>query len=315
MQSRNIRAYSVVSSPFRVGFLIMAKTLLEQNAHHAVSFRVLYHPELSPLPLEHREWIASRVPNVEFVEVDLAPYSNIFQLRDRVFQTPRRLWAAFFVLDSFRDDSTDADVLCLDSDMICMGPLEDDLFVREGFGAVEALSRAGAPRGFFNTGVMSIARDARGHDAFMKIMGMKDARGYHPDSGRADQAVMSLIYTPKNAICLPSRYNLTRRSAPTSNLEEYLARERCVFFHYVGSKPWHVSVDERDTDDTAAVALWDRTVRRHLSDADYVAYLEEWRDVSRRKAKEYVAEVLARPKGWAALWSRVQRLAARLYGR
>jgi len=284
-----LRIYSVVSDPFRFGFLVMARTLLANNPDRDISFRVLYHPELSPLDASHRQWLAAAVPNLEFVEVDLAPYANVFHLRDNAFHTPRRLWAAFLILEAFRD-ATEGQVLCLDSDMICLGPLEADLFDGDDFRAVEARSPKGKRLGYFNTGVMRIGRSFRGPDAYRRVMSTSSAKGYNKRAGRADQALLSLIYTPKNAGSVDRRYNVTRRQVPNTNVRHHLAHRRAVFFHYVGAKPWHVSLDPRDMKGVEAESLWDTVVRDHLTPDEYVRYLEDWRDLSRKLVRSHLKE-------------------------
>jgi hypothetical protein len=272
--SRDIRAYSVVSNAFRFGFLVMARSLLAQNPHHRVTFVVVHHPELSALDEEYRHWLQSQLPNIEFRVPELEDYRKIFRLRDEVFRTPKRLWAAFFILEAFRDDF-EGEVLSLDSDMICMGQLEDDLFDGPGFKAVEALSPRHVPLGFFNTGVMSIGREHRGKEAFQRLMTEADASRYNQKAGRADQALLNLFYSPANATCLPWRYNMTRRHVPPVGVEEFLRERGAVFFHYVGEKPWHVSLDRRDLRGLEAEQLWDRVVKEVLTPEAYVRYLEE----------------------------------------
>lgn len=322
---RRVRVYSVVSDSFRYGFFAMATTLLEKNPELDVTFKVVHHPELSLLREEHRAWLAERIPNVEFVVPDLESYRGLFQLRDQVFETPRRLWAAFFILEAFADEF-DGDVLSLDSDMICLGRLEDDLFLESGFGAIEARLGGGECLGYYNTGVMSIARDRRGKAAYERIVNHTDASTYDPTTGRADQALLSLIYRPSNSTPLPWRYNVTRRQVPSRHVEANLAERNTVFFHYVGAKPWHVSVDKRDINGEEAEALWDRTIARLLTHDEYRAYLEFWRDSSRHIVRESIRERLT-PKlpvvrrknrvaklGRAVL-RRVRRLARRLLGK
>jgi hypothetical protein len=309
---RSIRVYSVVSDNFRQGFLVTARTVLNMNPHHDISFRIVHHPELSPLSAEHREWLASRVPRLDFHEPDLALYENIFRLRDDVFNTPKRLWAAFFILEVFADEFA-GDVVSFDSDMICLGPLDDDLFVHDGFGAVEARDHLGTGLGYFNTGVMSIARSHRGRAKYLEILNHTDATGYDPHTGKADQALLSLLYRPTPSNSLPWRYNVTRRHVPTTGVVAHLASMRAVFFHYVGAKPWHVSLDRRDAASSEADEFWDQTVRQHLTDSEYITYLEEWRDRSRELARDHLQTCRPRAsghrkrRGWLASIKRVLR--------
>jgi len=284
-----LRIYSVVSNPFRYGFLVMARTVLATNPSREISFRVLHHPELSPLDASYREWLGQCIPQLEFVEADLSAYENIFHLRDKVFHTPRRLWAAFLILEAFADDGP-GQVLCLDSDMICLGPLEDDLFADSDFRAVEARAPKGQPLGYFNTGVMRIGRDVRGPDAYRKVMSTRSGKGYNYRAGRADQALISLLFTPKNASCIDGRYNVTRRQVPATGVRKRLGEMRAVFFHYVGAKPWHVSLDRRDLKGLEAEALWDGVVKDSLTTDEYIGYLEDWRDLSRKLVRTHVKE-------------------------
>jgi lipopolysaccharide biosynthesis glycosyltransferase len=284
-----IRIYSVVSNPFRYGFLVMARTVLASNPGRQISFRVLFHPELSPLDPNYRQWLGECIPSIEFLEADLSNYENIFHLRDKVFHTPRRLWAAFLILEAFADDEP-GQVLCLDSDMICLAPLDEDLFAEKGFRAVEACSPKGKPLGYFNTGVMRIGRDARGPDAYRWVMSTRSGAGFNYRAGRADQALLSLLYTPKNASCVDGRYNVTRRQVPHTGVKERLANMRAVFFHYVGAKPWHVSLDRRDLKGIEAEALWDAVVRENLTQVEYIGYLEAWRDLSRKLVRTHIKE-------------------------
>jgi|GEM_PF-2366829 len=292
--ANHVLVYSVVSDPFRFGFMIMARTLLAHNPNLSFTFRVLWHPEICPLQQEHRDWLASHVSNVEFCEVDLSTYDNMFRLRDETFRTPRRLWAAFLILEAFRDDSRESHVLCLDSDMICMGPLDPELLRPNGFAAALALRPNGSSRGCFNTGVMAIGPDCRGHERYLEMMNMRDTSHYHPSSGRADQALISLFYRPSNAITLPKRYNVTKRQVPKVGVREYLESIDTVFYHYVGAKPWHVSLEVKDRYDDESVAIWDEVVRKHLSDQEMLTYLESWRDSSRTIAKAKMDEELDR---------------------
>ena len=323
--SRRIRVYSVVSDSFRYGFFVMAKTLLEHNGHHDIALRVVYHPELSPLSDDNRAWLQARLPNLEFHVADLENYRGLFKLRDEVFETPRRLWAAFFILEAFADDF-EGDVLSLDSDMICLGPLEDDLFPASGFGAIEARLGSGEGLGYYNTGVMSIARDRRGRAEYDRIVNHTDASSYDPNTGRADQALLSLIYRPSNSHALPWRYNVTRRHVPRWGIEADLEARRAVFFHFVGAKPWHASLDKRDVHGGDAEALWDRTVERVLTPQEYKAYLEFWRDTSRDLAREHVRDRLTPrlripprknlpAKLFRAVKRRIRRLVLRMLGR
>ncbi len=287
MSRRRVVVHTVVNNPFRFGLVVTARTLFEQNPDLDIEYRVLYHDEISPLDIEHREWIRSHVPNVEFVHVDIAPYANIFRLRDEVFRTPKRLWAAFLILDAFRASSEDAAVICLDCDMICTGPLGPEIFIEKGFAAVEARSQSGKPLGFFNTGVMAIGRDHRGEDVFERIMSISDTSAYVPTSGKADQAVLSLFLRPDNAISLPPRYNVTRRQMPSKGVLAELIEREAVFFHYVGAKPWSVSLDPRDHDNDEALALWDETVSRLFSLDEQIEYFRFFRSEARRDAMAF----------------------------
>jgi hypothetical protein len=281
---RRILVYTVVNDPFRFGLVVTARTLLAQNPDLDVHYRIVYHDELSPLAAAHREFIARHVPSVEFVHVDVAPYANIFRLRDEVFATPKRLWAAFLILEAFREANEGATVLCLDCDMICTGPLGPEILRDDGFAAVEARSREGKPLGFFNTGVMVIGRDHRGPEVFERIMSVTDTSRYVPSSGKADQAVLSLIYRPDNASCLPPRYNVTRRQLTGLDVRAELERRAAVFFHFVGAKPWSVSLDARDGYEHGALDLWDETVASLLTPEEHLEYLRFFRSLARHDA-------------------------------
>jgi len=285
--SEPIRVYSVLSDPFRYGFMVMARTVLAQNPERDISFRILWHREYSPLSAEHQAWLAAGVPRLEFVEVDLSTYDGIFRLRDRLFKTPRRLFAAFLILEAFRDDGP-GQVLCLDSDMICVGPFDEDLFEGDDFKAVEARKPKGEPLGYYNTGVMRIGRAHRGAEAYARIMSFDDVSKYQKKTGAADQALLAMMYRPTNSTALPWRYNVTRRHVPRKEVVEHLRGMSAVFLHYVGAKPWHVSIDHRDLGHSDAERLWDRTVRQYLTAEEHVAYLEEWRDISREHVRSYL---------------------------
>lgn len=289
---RRVVVNTVVNDPFRFGLVVTARTLFEQNPNLDVTYRVLYHDEISPLAPAHREWIRSHVPNVEFVHVDIGPFSNVFRLRDEVFRTPRRLWAAFLILDAFREEALGTTVLCLDCDMICTGPLGPEILDERGFAAVEARTQGGKPLGFFNTGVMVIGPEHRGRAIFERIMGVSDTSGYVPTSGKADQAVLSLILRPDNSRSLPARYNVTRRQLPPRSVRAELTQREAVFFHYVGAKPWSVSLDPRDKDGDEALRLWDETVERLFSLEDQVEYLRFFRDQARRDAMAHALRPL-----------------------
>jgi hypothetical protein len=296
---RSIRIYSVVSNSFRFGFLVMARTVLRHNPEHDIQFVVVHHPQLSALDEEHRRWLESEVPNLEFRVPDLGPYEKIFWLRDKVFKTPRQLWAAFFILEAFADPF-EGEVLSLDSDMICLQSFSEELFAGEDFKAVEALDGQRRPLGFFNTGVISLGRAVRGPRAFERLMREADPLRYMERAGKADQALLSLFFTPRNARSLPWRYNMTRRHVPARGVEPFLKEQGAVFFHFVGEKPWHVSLDPRDLQAGEAEALWDRVVCEILSPTAYVKYLESWRDISRAHGRAHIQRLESLP-----LWRRI----------
>jgi hypothetical protein len=285
MNASRLRIYTVLSEPFRYGFLMMARTLLAQNRAFDFEWRILHHPDISPLTEKTRVWLSARIPNLRFVAVDVADYENVFRLRDDVFQTPPRLWAAFLILEAFRDADPDVHVLCLDSDLICLGSLGPEVLRDTGFAAVEARADDGSPMGFFNTGVMAIGKDHRGERAFRRLMALRDAKKYDPAVGKADQALLSLFYTPDTASRLDWRFNVTKRHVPQVGVEDFLRGKNTVFFHFVGAKPWNISLDSRDVRDHEVVALWDRTVDEFLERDETLGYLEEFRDASRRIAR------------------------------
>ncbi len=315
MSPSKIRIYTVLSEPFRYGFLMMARTLAARNPNLEVDLRVLYNPELSPLSEKTREWLSVRVPNARFISVDLGDYENVFRLRDEVFKTPPRLWAAFLILEAFRDGDPDVHVLCLDSDLICMAPLGADVLRDTGFAAVEARTDDGRPMGFFNTGVMAIGKDHRGDEPFRRIMALRDTNEYDPSVGKADQALLSLFYTPENADQLDWRYNVTKRHTPATGVGEFLNQKDTVFFHFVGSKPWHVSLDTRDITDHEVVDIWDAVVEEHLEPEEMIGYLKAFRDTSRNMTRNHASAKVAKGAQVPPLLHKIARRVRRVVRR
>ena len=79
MSARHLRIYTVLSDPFRYGFLMMARTLLARNPGLELELCVLHNPELCPLGERTRAWLSARLPNLRFISVDTSANRGVLR--------------------------------------------------------------------------------------------------------------------------------------------------------------------------------------------------------------------------------------------
>ena len=92
---------SVVNDDFVPGFIVLLTSILKHNPWFNLKVKVLYGVAHSMLSLENQEELLKIYNNIEFVLVDERRYTNIYKQRDGVLNTPKRLHAAFYILEAF----------------------------------------------------------------------------------------------------------------------------------------------------------------------------------------------------------------------
>ena len=260
---RRTAVVTVVTDDFADGAVVLLKTFRRHHPDTDCSIVVLHNPEVARLSPVSMNLLRSTEPNIEFREVDLAAYERIATQRDRVLKTPERLLAAFVIIDAFR--LTDFDrVVCLDSDMLVLGPLDEILDSSAEFAAVTAVDEwTGEPRGYFNTGVMVIGRPHLTGETFHDIVSNTVMTSADRERGKADQAVLNRYFETRPHDRLAQKFNVTKRMVPDTAgpLDALLRQLDARILHFVGAKPWTVNWSERDWGYESAEALW---IAEHL---------------------------------------------------
>jgi hypothetical protein len=269
MQDNTVIA-SVLSENFVAGFVVMERTLREQNPGWDMPVVIIQSHE-APLSDFAKGLIREHCQNVHFATANPARLAPTLRFARDVIGTPPRLWPAFSILEAISWSGFDR-VITLDSDMVILGSLAPLLATRAPFSAVRARnSRTDAPAGFFNTGVMVFNRAMLLGFDVEKIPDYIGSRRPRPGTGLADQAVLNMLVHNRHVGWLPERFNTTKRSVgarlglPLPEAPEvaaWLLREDIRVLHYVGEKPWDRKVRAREEDYASVEAVWHETAER-----------------------------------------------------
>lgn len=259
---------SVVSDDFVAGFIVMERTLRETNPGWRYPM-VAIDSEGAPLSAAARDVIREHCENVHFARANTRALEPVHAYARDVIGTPPRLWPAFAVLETTRWDAFDR-VIAIDSDVIVRGSLAPLLHTEASFSAVRARqAETDRPMGYFNTGVMVMRRPMLVGFEMERIRDHLGDRQPVPGTGKADQAVLNMLW--HNAVMgyLPDRFNFTKRSlmirlaaeAPEAledprAIDAWLERNRIAIFHYVGEKPWNYKVRAREQAYGGIDELW-----------------------------------------------------------
>lgn len=290
---------SVVNDGFTPGFVVMERSLRETNPDWDFPIRVI-HSSLNPLSEQSIAVIEDHCDNVEFVLADDRMLRPIHTYAREVIKTPERLFPAFSILEAFQWSDADQ-VIALDSDMIILGSLEPLRHAVRPFNACRARMTIGnEPAGFFNTGVMVLNRSLLQGFHLWDIPTMLGGRKPKRGTGKADQAILNILFRNEFVGYLPQRFNYTKRSlqfdlerseiqlpATTDEIRDFMAARDTRVFHFVGEKPWNPKIKYSELEHEAAEQIWHDAVYRYGKPSLF-ALLEQLR---RQWQKRLVAAV------------------------
>ena len=268
---------TVLSDPFVYGAIALFGSFRATNPWFEGDIVVLSNPEVAPLSMEARARLEEAVGAVEFREVDLDPYADIFRFAESVIGTPPRLRAALLILEAFRTDDYDC-VVTLDSDMLVIGDIAALLRIDAPFAVARAVDWVSErPLPYFNTGTMVVRRNhpqTIGFDAIVAALDVTSVDGSH---GKGDQAVLNIALRGHDRHVLDERYNFSKRLRPPpgESLDAFLARRDVRIFHFLGQKPWNLKTRWSETGYADAEELWRAAFLRHASPMAVCAYLRD----------------------------------------
>ena len=281
---------SVVSDNFVPGFVMLERSLRATNPDWSFPMRVIY-SGLDPLSERSIAVIEEHCDNVEFVMCDPTMIAPVHDYARTVIGTPERLFPAFSILEAFRWSDVDR-VIALDSDMLVLGSLDPLLHAARPFNACRAFnSRTNQPASFFNTGVMVLNREIlHGFDP-NHIVQMLAGRTPRPGTGKADQAILNILFHNEVVGYLPRRFNYTKRSLmsdlgdfaveppeTSEGVRAFLDERDVRILHFVGEKPWNVKVRDAENDYAMIEGIWQEALYR-LGRPGLFAMIEDLRRI------------------------------------
>lgn len=275
---------SAVNDDFAVAYILMIHSFRRENPALRPRLYVIAESGEQFLSAAAREMMLRWCGEIEFVDVDPLSYETVHMHARTTFKTPDRLMPAFYILEAFNHPA-ERKVLCLDSDMLIFGSLEEVFLAEGSFVAVRARDAStGRPRAFVNTGVMLVDRERM--NGLMTTDYVLDAiRDLTPrrGTGLADQAIINLFMPNRRITYLPSIFNYTKRSLLISYLRrhpenEYLLKAQCEIgtademvacveeddiriLHFVGEKPWQIKQRSDERSFAAIDEIWWRELK------------------------------------------------------
>lgn len=266
MSSSETAIVSVVNDEFAAAYLVLLSSMLEHNPRFDAPIVVLSEP--GGLRPSYRECLRTVYDRIEFTEAVPRYLRALQDSGQEVLGTPKRLLAAFLILEAFALEGFKR-VVCLDADLICMGDLSDLFTCTADFAAVRALEPdTEFPRGFFNSGVLVIGSRHLAGPTYHDLTLHTRLDGADPKAGKADQALLNRYFYPHRVRWLPARFNVTKRLFPDTleDIDAEVERRDVRLLHFVGGKPWTARRTKRDAGFTAVEALWHRACERYVPD-------------------------------------------------
>jgi len=300
-----------VSDEFVAGFIAMYRTLVRHNPSWSeYPFFVFSHAENCPLSGQGKALIAAHCEKALFVEVNNNDYAGIHHYAETVIGTPPRLWAAFYILESFRLHNFDM-VVSLDSDMLILGSLEELLWEKNRFSAVRARdSISNAPARFVNTGVMVVGKYYLNPAILRDFTKALTTRPLLKGSGKADQAIINVFFQNKTINYLLGKFNYTKRIVRNqmgqvamediNKIRFFLADQDIRVLHYVGEKPWNTKVATEELEYAALEDIWYQMFYE-VASVQAVQWLDRRRRAHEQKNRAHynaVVESLVTQKRW-----------------
>lgn len=306
---------TVVSDPFVYGAIVMLASFRRENPWFDGDFVILHDATYSPLSPKNRELIARAAPNVVFHAVDSSRFDRIFRFAEEVVLTPKRLRAAFLILESFTLDQYER-VVTLDSDMIILGSLQLLFQLEHDFCVVRAYDNVlDLPLPYFNTGTMVIRGDLLDADMLNTISNSLEGVAVNRDHGKADQAVLNVFFRDRIKTYIDVRYNFSKRLVPTDETDVLkFFRDRDVrVLHFLGEKPWNLKIKDQERDYRRLEDLW---LKYFFGVASADARFRFTRELiyQERLLRDYLIGTFAGEKSKKSLWRDLEeQLVKRIY--
>jgi lipopolysaccharide biosynthesis glycosyltransferase len=225
---------SVVSESFVPGLMALLGSLKQWHPELRAPFHVFHQGDLSDTSCARLREV---YPECVFRACNMEAY-------ERIHPHERIGIASYLVFEAFGLEGFDR-VIYLDSDMLCLRPLDRLFDLRTDFAACCDMgcdaypSRQRGSRNYiFNTGMLVIGKKHLGSAVRDELVRLA-ASAPVPEDERlalfADQKILNLYFKDRAIEFLPASYNTLIRLA-TNYAKFDLAKVR--LFHYAGRKPW-----------------------------------------------------------------------------
>lgn len=306
---------TVVSDPFVYGAIVMLASFRRENPWFEGDFVILHDDTYSPLSAKSRELISRVAPNVVFHTVDARRFEHIFRFAEDVALTPKRLRAAFLILESFTLDQYER-VVTLDSDMLVLGNLKLLFQLEQEFCVVRAYDTVlDLPLPYFNTGTMVIRGGMLDADMLDTISRSLAGVTVNRDHGKADQAVLNVFFRDRIKTYIDGRYNFSKRLVPADETDvlKFLRARDVRILHFLGEKPWNVKIKDHERDYRRLEDLW---LKYFFSVAPADARFRFARELlyQERLLRDHLVAAYAAGKPKKVLWRELEeRLTHRIY--
>lgn len=306
---------TVVSDPFVYGALVTLASFRRENPWFSGDIVILYDDTHSPLSLKNRELIARIAPEARFQPVDIHRFERIFRFAEDVVRTPKRLRAAFLILECFTLSQYER-VLTLDSDMVILGSLRFLFELEQEFCVVRAHDTvADLPLPYFNTGTMMIRGSMLDADMLETMSHALEGVTVNRDHGKADQAVLNIFFRDRLKTYLDGRYNFSKRLVPTGEPDvlKFLRDKDVRVLHFLGEKPWNLKIKDQERDYRRLEDLW---LKYFFSIAPATARFRFTRELlyQEKMIRDYLISGQGGAKSKKVLWRELEeQLAKRLY--
>ncbi|MGH0218066.1 glycosyltransferase [Sinorhizobium meliloti] len=215
---------SFVDNEYIDGFLALLRSLVLNNPNIEQDYIILF----DDLNAGNALKIKQLYNRIVFRKIDREPYTKF----KKGFRANYLYEKAFFILDAFRISGYRR-LLCLDTDMVIVGRIDDLFDLDVGLAACPQYFDSDGGRRL-NSGVLVISPGALGADAWQKIVEIGESGDYELE--KHDQGILSRIFG-NSYYRLSPNYNSVKRRLKGKGVGKEV---RVV--HFTGAlKPWHGS--------------------------------------------------------------------------
>lgn len=231
-----LRFVTIVTPGFWRGFAALVQSLAENGRLESCSevrWLVICDPESAPMA-----WLASRPEKVE-----LFPLSELPRIKVLSAQTQgERMENALQKLGIFALPETLGTCVYLDSDMICLNPVNDLESMSPISAVYDHLQLSGDPSPLpagqppeYNTGVLVFTPSRKIFEELSETYQRRHGERSH----KGDQDVFFFWSQDKSVHPLGSEWNFSKRHQDAVGAGWVRRRLPCIrFLHFVGAKPW-----------------------------------------------------------------------------